>query len=111
MAEAQATHGHPEAGGVKSSDFRVQCPCRKMYLLLSDTSGMKPMLEEMTPDSRDWWAVRLLLLPGVYRYRYYADFGDLVTYVSPTEVGDESVEQMLGLDAVRVIQPDRQFVN
>jgi hypothetical protein len=56
------------------------------------------------------WGLTLHLLPGTYRYRYYADDGRITTYVSPRDA-DNTAAPMEGLDAILSVsdRPDNAF--
>ena len=83
--------------------FRARCAARQLYILVRARPGMMYVLSQMEPAEQDQWRLWLRLPPGTYRYRYYADLGGPVSYVSPAEV--EDVENtMRRFDAVRRLE-------
>jgi hypothetical protein len=81
----------------------MSCDTRQAYLRLADESGTQVRLLKMKPlDKPGRWSLILTLKPGNYHYRYYADDGQMTTYVSPRDA-DDSTAPMERLDAIRSV--------
>ena len=55
-----------------SVEFRFLRPAAQAVALAGDFNGWTPAIR-MHRDDNGWWAVRLAMEPGDYRFRYVAD--------------------------------------
>src|SRR3954464_9222970 len=94
------------AGGYVNAHFAMRCDARGVYLRLANPSGGARVFPMTMVGRPCHWDLTLSVEPGTYRYRYYADRGDVTTYVRPDESDDDAV-RMDGLDAVLSVPGDR----
>lgn len=77
----------------------MTCAATHVYVLLGRDNHCASMLHQMEETSPGRWGLTLRLAPGTYRYRYFANKGDVMTYVPPDEAEDGPV-RMSAADAV-----------
>ncbi len=81
--------------GIKPVNFAVRSPARRVFLC-GDFYGKRRLLE-MSRAGPQSWQLQLPLRPGTYRYRFYLETDDCVTYLPPQGVPEDD---MCGLDAI-----------
>lgn len=84
------------------TSFVMTCRATLVYALIGPSDGRATMLHRMDGQASDTWSLSLRLLPGSYRYRYYAVCGSTMTYVPANEAEAPSVE-MDGADAILAV--------
>ena len=86
-----------------TSSFRITCQSAQVHLRLAHGDGTGARFFKMKLQHPGRWGLTLTLVPGIYRYRYYADDGQVTTYVSPRDADDSAggpATAMEGLDAI-----------
>jgi hypothetical protein len=82
--------------------FRIFCMADRVYLCIGNERGEARVVTQMDGGRRGRWELKLRLLPGTYLYHYFANDGDVTTYVSPRDV-DDMPTQMDGMSALLVV--------
>jgi hypothetical protein len=69
--------------------FRLRCPGSRAYLSLAQRGGGRREMIQLRPIEPDEWEVRLRLPPASYRYHYYVDDGETVSFY-PADCGEDA---------------------
>lgn len=101
----------PAARAEKVVTFRATVDADKLLVMLSDAQGHSQVLlpMERTYGTSNWTLTRPMR-PGSYRYRYYAQRGGLMVYLSPADANDancliDGTEGILTVDSAEPV-PD-----
>jgi hypothetical protein len=88
--------------------FRATVDAEKVLVMLCDARGHGQVLLPMqrVPETSNWVLSRPLSA-GSYRYRYYAQRGDLLVYLSPADANDASclIDGTEGILTVEPVEP------
>lgn len=79
--------------------FEVNCDATRVYLRIDSVQG-SPVMLPLRGVGQGHWRLDVNLLPGTYRFRYYAAEGESLTYYAPP--ADQGMD---GLDAVLTVEP------
>lgn len=63
--------------------FSMRLPADRVYLVVHNPDGSTNGWLEMARHGVDRWEATILLVPGDYRYRFYAETEGVTTYIPP----------------------------